>query len=201
MIIIAHNNRHLILTAIYFRPLKNKLLKMSTNRLQDLGHAQRDRMAYVELRFWFVGEIRRQDLASRFGIQTAAATRDLGLYKEVAPENIEYDGSSKTYIIGRAFKPMFDFPAERVLTWLAEGFGDGEPVRSRTGITCDIPNKLGQPDLSILASITRAISHKCPVRIKYQASVKSYLSPYWTPACAGTPAPSTAKRASSGTLF
>ena len=142
---------------------------MSNNRLQDLGHAQRDRMAYIELRLWFVGEIRRQDLASRFGIQTAAATRDLGLYKEMAPANIEYDGSSKTYIIGRAFKPMFDFPAERVLTWLAEGFGDGEPVRSRTGITCDIPSKLGQPDLTILASITRAISHKCPVRIKYQS--------------------------------
>jgi hypothetical protein len=87
----------------------------------------------------------------------------------MAPANIEYDGSSKTYIIGRTFKPMFDFPAERVLTWLAEGFGDGEPVRSRTGITCDIPNKLGQPDLTILASITRAISHKCPVRIKYQS--------------------------------
>jgi len=142
---------------------------MSNNRLQDLGHAQRDRMAYIELRLWFVGEIRRQDLALRFGIQTAAATRDLGLYKELAPANIEYDGSSKTYIIGRTFKPMFDFPAERVLTWLSEGFGDGEPVRSRTGITCDIPNKLGQPDLTILASITRAISHKCAVRIKYQS--------------------------------
>ena len=39
---------------------------MNTNRLNDLGHAQRDRMAYIELRLWFVGEIRRQDLASRF---------------------------------------------------------------------------------------------------------------------------------------
>ena len=165
----THENRHLILPEINFRPLEKKYPKMSTNRLQGLGHAQRDRMAYIELRLWFVGEIRRQDLATRFGIQTAAATRDLGLYKELAPANIEYDGSSKTYIIGRAFTPMFDFPAERVLTWLAEGFGDGEPVRSRTGITCDIPNKLGQPDLSTLAAITRAISHKCPVRIKYQS--------------------------------
>ena len=106
---------------------------MSTDRLQDLGHAQRDRMAYIELRLWFVGEIRRQDLASRFGIQTAAATRDLGLYKDMAPSNIEYDGRSKTYVIGQDFRPLFEFPAERVLTWLAEGFGDGEPVRSRTG--------------------------------------------------------------------
>lgn len=142
---------------------------MTNERLQALGHAQRDRMAYVELRLWFVGEIRRQDLASRFSIQTAAATRDLGLYRELAPSNIQYDGRSKAYVIGDAFRPMFDFPAERVLTWLAEGFGDGEPIRSRTGITCDMPSRLGQPNLRTLASVTRAISQKCPLRFKYQS--------------------------------
>lgn len=142
---------------------------MISQRLHELGHAQRDRMAYIELRLWFVGEIRRQDLASRFGIQTAAATRDLGLYKDMAPTNIEYDGRSKTYVMGPSFHPLFDFPAQRVLTWLAEGFGDGDPIRSRTGITCDIPSKLGQPDLSTLAGITRAISHSCPVRIGYHS--------------------------------
>lgn len=142
---------------------------MTNDRLQALGHAQRDRMAYVELRLWFVGEIRRHDLASRFGIQTAAATRDLGLYRELAPSNIQYDGRSKAYVIGDDFQPLFDFPAERILTWLGEGFGDGEPIRSRTGITCDIPSRLGQPDLRTLASITRAISQKCPIRFKYQS--------------------------------
>lgn len=142
---------------------------MISQRLHELGHAQRDRMAYIELRLWFVGEIRRHDLASRFGIQTAAATRDLGLYKDMAPTNIEYDGRSKTYVMGPSFHPLFDFPAERVLTWLAEGFGDGDPIRSRTGITCDIPNKIGQPDLSTLAGITRAISQACSVRIGYHS--------------------------------
>lgn len=142
---------------------------MSIDRLHLLGHAQRDRMAYVELRLWFVGEIRRQDLASRFGIQTAAATRDLALYKEMAPSNIEYDNRSKSYVTGAAFRPLFEFPPERVLTWLAEGFGDGEPIRSRTGITCDIPSRLGQPNLDTLAHITRAISQQCPVRVKYHS--------------------------------
>lgn len=145
---------------------------MSTDRLQELGHAQRDRMAYIELRLWFVGDIRRQDLVSRFGIQTAAATRDLGLYREIAPANIDYDSRSKTYVIGQSFRPLFDFSAERVLTWLGAGFGDGEPIDSRTDITCDMPSKLGQLDLGTLAAITRAISHRCPVRIKYH-SIKS----------------------------
>lgn len=142
---------------------------MSIDRLQQLGHAQRDRMAYVELRLWFVGEIRRQDLASRFGIQTAAATRDLALYKDMAPSNIEYDSRSKIYVTGAAFTPLFEFPPERVLTWLAEGFGDGEPIRSRTGVTCDIPSRLGQPNLETLAHVTRAISQQCPLQIKYHS--------------------------------
>jgi hypothetical protein len=150
-------------------------LKTAANRLLELGHAQRDRMAYVELRLWFVGDIRRQDLATRFGIQTAAATRDLGLYKELAPSNIEYDSKSKAYVVGPGFSPLFEFPAERVLTWLADGFGDGEPTRSQTGITCDMPSKLGQPNLMTLATVTRAISRKCPLQIKYH-SVESGVS-------------------------
>ena len=50
---------------------------MSKDQLADLTQPQRDRLAFVELRVRFVGEIRRQDLVSRFGIQSAAATRDL----------------------------------------------------------------------------------------------------------------------------
>ena len=158
-----------MLRSFHSSPFENEHLKMTLDRLQELGHAQRDRMAYIELRLWFVGEIRRQDLAIRFGIQAAAATRDLGLYKELAPSNIEYDSRSKTYVVGHAFTPLFDFPAERVLTWLADGFGDGEPIRSLTGITCDIPSRLGQLDLGTLASVTRAISQKCSLRFIYHS--------------------------------
>lgn len=142
---------------------------MSSEALAQLSQAQRDRLAYIELRLWFVGDIRRQDLVSRFDIQTAAATRDLGLYKELAPTNIEYDSRAKIYVTGSRLVPLFDFPPERVLTWLAEGFGDGEPIRSETGISCDIPSKLGQPALATLAAITRAISQQCPLKIRYHS--------------------------------
>ncbi len=42
---------------------------MSSQRLPEMTQAQRDRLAHVELRLRFVGEIRRQDLVRRFGIQ------------------------------------------------------------------------------------------------------------------------------------
>lgn len=142
---------------------------MSSERLQALSHAQRDRLAYIEQKLWFVGDMRRQDLVDRFGVQTAAATRDLSLYRELAPRNLEYDSRGKLYVMGSEFEPMFDFLPERILTWLSEGFGDGEPLNSRAGIVCEIPARLGQPALAILATITRAMKQRQVLRIKYHS--------------------------------
>ena len=142
---------------------------MTNRKLPDLGHSQRDRLAFIELRVRFIGELRRQDLAERFGIQTAAATRDLALYKEMAPANMVYDSRAKEYVVGTGFQPLFDFSPERVLAWLAEGFGDGDPVSSRVGISCAIPTRLAQPDLDILSRITRAISRGCALRMTYHS--------------------------------
>jgi hypothetical protein len=74
---------------------------MSNEQLADLTQPQRDRLAFVELRVRFIGEIRRQDLVSRFGIQSAAASRDLALYKDLAPGNIDYDSDRKARAPGR----------------------------------------------------------------------------------------------------
>lgn len=142
---------------------------MFNQQLANLTQPQRDRLAFVELRVRFLGEIRRQDLVSRFGIQSAAATRDLALYKELAPGNIDYDSKGKTYIIGDAFQPVFDFPAERVLAWLSKGFGDGEPMKLKSWIFCDIPSRLAQPALDILACVTRAIYLKSPLQVTYHS--------------------------------
>jgi len=115
----------------------------------------------------FIGEIRRQDLVSRFGIQSAAATRDLALYKELASGNIDYDSKGKSYVLGPDFHPVFDFPPDRVLSWLTQSFGDGEPVRLKAWITSETPSRLTQPDLDVLASVTRAIHQECPLVIEY----------------------------------
>ena len=142
---------------------------MSNELLTDLTQPQRDRLAFVELRVRFIGEIRRQDLVSRFGIQSAAATRDLALYKELAPGNIDYDTKGKSYVLGPDFRPVFDSPPDRVLSWLTQGFGDGEPVRFKAWIASEAPSRLTQPDLDVLASVTRAIHQECPLAIEYHS--------------------------------
>ncbi len=87
---------------------------MHPQRVESLSHAQRERLAYIDFRLYFIGEVGRRDLANRFGVAPAAATRDLALYREVAPQNIEFDGSSKIYPIGLALSPLFDHAAQRV---------------------------------------------------------------------------------------
>lgn len=142
---------------------------MSNEEIADLTQAQRDRLAFIELRLRFIGEIRRQDLVARFGIQAAAATRDIAQYKEIAPRNLDYDPKGKVYVRGEWFRPAFEFPAERVLTWLSHGFGDGEPLRLRSLVPCESPGLLSKPDLETLSVLTRAIHRKSAVEIAYRA--------------------------------
>ncbi|MCG5499658.1 WYL domain-containing protein [Ectothiorhodospira lacustris] len=142
---------------------------MSNEQLDGLTQPQRDRLAFVELRVRFIGDIRRQDLVSRFGIQSAAATRDLAIYKELAPGNIDYDTKAKYYVLGEHFKPVFDFQTERVLAWLTQGFGDGEPSRLRACVASEIPSRLTHPDLDVLAAVTRAIHQERPLAFEYHS--------------------------------
>ncbi|MCF7532070.1 helix-turn-helix transcriptional regulator [Pseudomonas petrae] len=137
--------------------------------LAGFAQPQRDRLAFIELRVRFVGEIRRQDLVDRFAIQSAAATRDLALYRELAPGNIDYDPKGKSYVLGADFHALFNYPAERVMSWLTQAFGDGEPLRLKTWVLSEIPSRLTNPDLDVLASVTRAIYQGCPLAIEYHS--------------------------------
>jgi len=139
------------------------------NALAELAQPQRDRLAFIELRVRFVGEIRRQDLVERFAIQSAAATRDLALYRELASGNIDYDSKAKTYVLGADFRSLFDYPAERVMSWLTQAFGDGEPLKFKTWVPSETPSRLTNPDLDVLASVTRAIHQCCPLAVEYHS--------------------------------
>ena len=142
---------------------------MLKDQITNLTQPQRDRLAFVELRVRFVGEIRRQDLVSRFGIQSAAASRDLALYKDLAPGNIDYDSKGKSYVLGLEFRSVFNFPPERVLSWLTQGFGDGEPMWLKAWVASESPSRLTHPDLDILACVTRAIHQECPLAVEYHS--------------------------------
>lgn len=135
--------------------------------VSGLSQTQRERLAFLELRAFFTGELRRSDIEARFGIKPAAASRDLTAYREVAPANLDYDAASRCYRPSSTFNPLFEFQADRVLAWLLQGFGDGLDLKLKQATPCEGPGNLVRPDLPVLAALTRAMCAKKAVRIHY----------------------------------
>lgn len=142
---------------------------MPDDAISQIAQAQRDRLAFVELRLRFLGEIRRQDIVNRFGIQAAAATRDLALYKDLGPKNLEYNTKSKVYARTTRFNPVFDFHPQRVLTWLSQSFGDVEPSQPKPVLPCDLAPNSVNVDLEVLSVLTRAIHSQSVVEVSYRS--------------------------------
>ncbi len=138
--------------------------------LQGLSQTQRERLAFIEFRLYFLGDVSRADVMTRFGLAPAGATRDFALYKELLPANLRLDGATKTYVITDSFVPAFEHSVERVLTALSQGFGDGLGPATGPLISCEVPASLNRPRLDVLAPVTRAIHRKNPVRITYTST-------------------------------
>jgi hypothetical protein len=135
--------------------------------LIDASQAQRERLAFVELRAFFTGELRRSDIEARFGIKPAASSRDLALYKEIAPDNLVYDLVRRCYRPAAKFSPIFELNSDRVLAWLLQGFGDGLDLGLKRTVPCEGAGQLIFPNLNILGEVTRCICSKQALEIDY----------------------------------
>lgn len=131
-----------------------------------LGMVQRERLAHIDFRLYFVGDVSRAHIIARFGVSPPVATRDLALYRALAPENIVFDGSAKLYRIGPGFAPLFEHNLERVLTMLAKGFGDGLGG-TRPVVPCEFAGTLNRPEPDVVAAVTRAIAVRAALSIRY----------------------------------
>lgn len=137
--------------------------------LSALSHGQRDRLAFIEFRLLFMGEVGRADVLTRFGIALSGVTRDFAYYRELAPGNMELDASTKTYRITKNFQPVFEHHPQRVLAAISRGLrdsvvGDHEPM-----LPCEFPVHLGLPSTGILAPVCRAIYTKQALRVRYHS--------------------------------
>jgi hypothetical protein len=137
--------------------------------VDDISQVQRERLAHIDFRLYFLGSVGRNDLVKRFGIKEAAATRDLAQYRELAPHNIEYDTKAKSYKVSDVFRPLFRYKPERVLSALSQGIGDDSVLDQKGFIPSETPSQLSNPNLDVLAVLTRAIYNRLPVEIEYRS--------------------------------
>ena len=148
---------------------------MDNPEFQKLSQAQLERLAFLDFRLYFLGSVGRPDICDRFGVVPMAASRDLAMYRELAPSNIRFDGKRKLYVPDDKFKPLFNHDPERVLSALSRGFGEGIGRATSGFLTCESPVRLNQPSLAVLSVITRAIHQRGGVRLTYH-SLKSGTS-------------------------
>lgn len=79
---------------------------------------------------------------------------------------------SIVYRPSSTFAPLFEHPAQRVLTALSQGFGEGIGLPNKSLVRCEVPALLSQPKMSVLAPITTAINLGKAIHLGY-TSVES----------------------------
>jgi hypothetical protein len=135
----------------------------------DISASAHERLVFVDFRCTFLGEIRRADLMARFGVKSAAATRDLAFYKGALGGKIELDPVSKVYRPAADFRSVFPHDVCRALTALSRGFGESQFAVTGALIPCEVPPRLSVPDIDVLAPLSRAINLRQAVLICYSS--------------------------------
>lgn len=136
------------------------------NSFDELTHAVRERLEFIEKQLIFKGWVSRADLIDQFGIAEAAATRDFKAYKELAPENMVLNHTVKKYEINlNAFSPVFDKSTTLYINELKSNFfcdgGSGKIIEPM--------DRISYLKFDLFSSLARAITNKEPVKIKYRS--------------------------------
>lgn len=140
----------------------------------DLKWATRQRLQYIEIKAYYSGSVSRSDVAAAFGISDAAATKDLKLYGDLAPNNLLYNQRVFGFVPGESFSEQFaDLSPATALPLIANNlatsggpYGD-EPIY---GIAIDsLPLPARYPHQSVLAQITRAIQAGKKLQVVYRS--------------------------------
>lgn len=77
------------------------------------------RLAFIEERLFWVGEVNRSDLMRRYGVSLGQASADIARYLARTPDGVGYDKKAKRYVADVGFKPVLAAPdAARFLSEL-----------------------------------------------------------------------------------
>ncbi|MCG9696796.1 WYL domain-containing protein [Shewanella sp. Isolate11] len=135
--------------------------------LDNLSHAERQRLAFIDFSLQYFGQISAQDLIAKFATGLAASNQDLINYRGLAADNMSLMHQDKRYLRNPGFKPLFDHDPEMILHGLANGFGDGLSHPVQPSAVCIDAVQLIHPDTNIIAGIMRAIQQRQAISVTY----------------------------------
>jgi len=146
---------------------------VSNDRL-ELRWGVEQRLEFIEFRLFWEGHVNRSDVMTQFGLSVNQASADLSRYIGLAPDNMDYNRSLRTYVRQPAFKPVFDkLDAGRYLTQL-RSVADGVIDQDDCWIA-GLPDYDSAPtptrgvDPATLRSVVDAIRRTESIEIQYQS--------------------------------
>ncbi len=111
-----------------------------------------------------------------FGISGVQATSDFSRYSKIAPYNLLYSHSDKSYIVGENFLPVFKQPQPEDFLSQIKQSTDCETLPYKISAdTLSLPSR--KIDINILREIVSAIREKVSLEIQYQSM--SRPDPKW----------------------
>lgn len=142
--------------------------------LLDVKWATRQRLQYIEIMAYYSGVVSRSDVAKAFGLSDAAATKDLKLYGDLAPSNLNYNHSVFGFVPSQGFSPAFcDLSPAVALPIIASKLAvSGGPYGADSiyGLpTAALPLPTRLPTQQVLAQITRAMHSRKKLRVSYRS--------------------------------
>jgi len=140
------------------------------------------KLQFIEFRLFWEGHVNRGDLIDKFGISQNQASGDLNRYIALAPDNMVYDKSGKSYVRSSSFKPLFlKLDAAQYLSQVrsvAEGIVAPEDAWIGNLPTFDAtPAPARGIDPGVLRSIVIAIRRHESIEVRYQSMSSS--DPEW----------------------
>jgi hypothetical protein len=70
----------------------------------ELSWGVERRLEFIEFRLFWEGRVNRSDLMEVFGVSVNQASTDLNRYLGMAPNNMLYDKSARTYVRAKHFE-------------------------------------------------------------------------------------------------
>jgi len=150
--------------------------------------SQERRLQFIDFRLQWGGRINRRDVTDFFKISVPQASADISRYAELAPGNLEYDTSSRTYVATPAFDPHYEssgarqylsqlLALERQILTSDQAFLAFRPPMA----SVPLPNRTVEP--KTLALLLRAIAERAKLRIRYQSIARDepqerFISPH-----------------------
>lgn len=126
---------------------------------------QKSRLQAVEVISYWQGKINTRDIIEIFGISRQIAQSDMSTYLSLAPGNLSYKKSDRSYFATSIFKPVLTRGViEEYLALRPEGI-EGEGARWAE----HVPKPTFSIDSSIFRAILQGIHRKASLQIHYQS--------------------------------